>query len=304
MFNIDPRDFKSSAPTMDFYREWAGEIGKSYLSAGDDPTQTLIKIARSEELTPHQIEVLAAEANKLIHTAKFATADEKYFAADFPHADAKQAVQTLQLNNTEKVAKAECDPILPKDDFDAYAVFGIKAPEPMDKTASVKQDLRLVIEKTAALKSKVQDLLIVKEATNKAAENNFIKKARQFLIDDSGSRARMATLESLEDFCKQAGFKFAYPKLAKLAYVCMREGLLEKSHAQPFIDQMLKQADCTAPESMISETLPARVINGSHPLYITLKTIGDQEAEFLRYGETYKRVDDKLRILQQKVRAL
>ena len=56
---FDPSEMMEARRTMDHYKEWAGEISSSYLNCGTPPTETLVKIAQSEELKPHQIQLLA-----------------------------------------------------------------------------------------------------------------------------------------------------------------------------------------------------------------------------------------------------
>lgn len=309
MFDLlDPKGVSSSSPTMDHYREWAGEIGNSYFNAGEEPTQTLIKIARQEELTPHQVEVLAGETNKTIHQAKFAKADEKYFAAEFPLANAKEAICALQLDGggPQKVATAvNMEPQIPKDDFNAFEAFGIEEPEPMDKTASVKGEIKVASEKWELYKQKIDDALLLKKHAVEGTERSFVKQARQCLIDEPNPQARMNVLGSLYHFVKEANSKKGKELLAKVAIVAGKEGKLEPVDVRQAVDFLLeKAADNKAPQSWISQNLPARIINGQHPLYITLKTVDNRVAEVDRYARESDMVYDKLQIMRQRVRAL
>jgi hypothetical protein len=289
---------------MDHYREWAGEIANSFFNAGALPTGTLVKIAKSEELTPHQVATLAAEANKLIHHHKYANEKEKYFAAEFPHADAKAALKELQLDGGEvKVAGAFVAPKVPDTGPSPYEMFGIQ-PEVMDKTAEVKHRLKYASDRSGLLEQKLQDKIYVTKTAAEDASRAFIKEARQHLLDESGSAARMKSLGHFDHFVKCAGFPVGRKLLAKLAFILMKEGKLEPKPAQAAIAYLTKEGDCKAPVEMISQNLPANVINGDHPLYITLKTIGDHEADLLRYENDALLTQDKARILKQKIRAL
>lgn len=311
MFGIDSLNLAEAKIGMETIREWSGEISSSFFNAGADPTYTLTKIAKSESLTPDQIKTLAAEANKAIHQSKYAQVEDKYHAADFPLADASTAIKTLQVDGGEvKIASEMPLPILPDSGPDPYAMFGVEEPEPMSKTAGVKGQAGNIMEKLALLDSKLGDILIKTEAEKVAAERRFLKMARQSLLEEGGSADRMKVIGQYDQFIKSAATSneklegVGNKLMAKLCFVVGREGKLEPYHAKEAISYFMKEGDQKAPASLISDNLQAQVINGQHPLYITLKTIGDKEADLLRYGNEHALVQDKARILKQKVRAL
>jgi hypothetical protein len=300
---FDTSDLVESKYSMADYREWAGEIANSYLNAGAIPTDTLTKIARTSELTPHQINILASEANKLIHTTKYASEANKYFAAEFPLADANNAISALQLAGEVKTAAQFIDPICSDTGPDVYDMFGIK-PEELDKTASVKHQMKAASQKAILLNQKIDDKLFEIKTASETAKHNFIKQARQYIIDEPNSLARMKMLGVMDHFVKSAGLPAGKVLLAKLAYVLGKEGKLEPKHVKIATEYFTKSADQTVPEELISKDLPANIVNGEHPLYITLKTVGDNEADLLRYVQESTLVQDKVRLLGQKIRAL
>jgi hypothetical protein len=299
MFDIS--DFQQSKFSMDYFKEWAGEIASSYLGSGIAPTTSLVKIAKSVELVPHQIELLAAEANKLIHQHKYANETEKYHAANFPLADAKEAIKELNLSETIKTASF-VEPVI-EDNYDPYKMFGVSEIE-MDKTASVKHQAKVAEAKTELLSQKLADAKIVTASKLEEAQHEFIKKARQFALDADSSADRMKVLGVIDHFVKCSNFKSKKPLLAKLAYVLEKEGKLETRHAKIATEYFTKEADCKAPQELISENLNVQVVNGNHPLYISLKTIDELEADNHRFNRESKIVDDKLKILKQTIRAL
>lgn len=304
MFGLDSHEYSTPAVDMESMREWAGEIASSYLKAGMEPTHSLCKIAQVENLTPDQIKVLAAEANKAIHNTKYASVEEKYHAADFPLADASKAIQTLQLDGGEtKIALELPPPKLPE--IDPYKMFGVE-PEVFDKTASVVHELKTAAVRADLLLQKHNDRVEIATHKKQASERTFIKTARSYLLEESGSSARMKMLGALDHLVKVAEQEGVGRRaLAKLAALLGREGKLEPAHAKVAINYFLsKEADQKAPQELISENLQARVINGQHPLYITLKTVADNEADLLRFQQERDMVQDKVRILRQKIRAL
>lgn len=299
MFNSS--DFKQASYSMDYFKEWAGEIASAYLGSGVTPNVTLSKIASSAELVPHQVELLAAEANKLIHQHKYAGAEDKYHAANFPLADAKEVIKDLQISEEVKVANF-VEPVI-EVEYDPFKMFGV-TPELQDKTASVKHNLRSAAFNSELLQQKLADARIETASKLESAQHSFIKQARQMVLDADTSADRMKVLGFIDHFTKCAKVNSKKPLLAKLAYVLEKEGKLEPKHAKVASEYFTKEADCKAPQELISENLNVQVVNGSHPLYITLKTIDDLEADNLRFNRESKIVDDKVKILNQKIRAL
>lgn len=301
---FDVRSFAEPKTSMETYREWASSIASSFLEGGIPPTLSLCKIAQSEELTPPQIELLAAETNKLIHTQKYASADNKYHAADFPHADARQAIQKLAALGPEKVAASVPEPVVKTASVDEHALWGVGF-EPLDKTAAVKKDLNMAHEKVALLDQKAGDRAFLAKTAEADSERGFIKEARQLALSGTNSLERMQILGTIDHFVKKAEMDFARASLAKLAYVLGKEGLLLPAHAESAMNYfMAKEADLKAPQELISPMLQARVINGTHPLYITLKTFRDCVENARMATERYGLVHDKLDVVKQRIRAL
>lgn len=303
---FDTRSFQETKLSLETVREWAGTIANEYLLSGTPPTQALCKIAQVEELTPPQIEMVAAEANKMIHTQKHASMKEKYFAADFPHANAKEVIGKLQASGDGvKIAAKVLDPIFKPQGPDEHSMFGIK-PEVMDKTASVRRELKDSYEKVALLKQKTEDRLFILKSAYAEAERNFIKKARQMVLSSaSNPTERLQVLGSIDHFVKCAGMRFARPSLAKLAHVLKQEGLLLPQNAEETIEYfMSKEADVKAPDELISPWINARVVNGNHPLYITLKTFRDCAQEARDCSHRYNLIHDQVEMVKQRIRAL
>lgn len=299
-------DLSESKRTMDEYRVFVDEITHDYFNSGQTPTEGVFKVASIKGLQPHQVEILVAETNKNIHIKKYASADEKYFAADFPLADAKAVIMRLQAGSV-KTASANhfISPQVPKTEVDMYEMFGVK-PVEMDKTASVKHQLKTAEQKSELLQQKLGDAIMIKEAMVTNSQHNFIKMARQMVIQESGHGPKIKIIDKLGHFVKSANFKKeGYELLGKLAYVLNKEGQLEFGATKRLMEYFLsKEADQKAPEELISQDLPAQIINGQHPLYITIKTIADNSGELARFRRQSGLVDDKVRILRQRIRAL
>lgn len=305
-FNAD--DFSKTALSMEHFREWANSVASSYLNSGIEPTTSVVKIAKAENLTPNQVKVLASEANKVIHQTKYASEDVKYHAANFPLADAAKAVAAMQVDSgTEKVAFEMKAPVFADKGPDAFEMFGVTAEDETHvKTASVKNRMKVASEKANLLKNVTSENIVLEKVAAVSAEKAFIKTARQVIIQNDSAEDRMRTLGFIDHFTKQAGFKDISRKaLAKLAFVLGKEGLILPGHAKQAVTYfMSKSADEKAPSSMISEWLTSKVVNGDHPLYITLKTYRDRSNALNVSENRYQLVDDRLELLGQKARAL
>lgn len=302
---FDTRSFEEPKASMETFREWAGSIANQYLTGQVTPTAGVAKIAQMEDLTPPQIELLSAETNKLIHTQKHANATtDKYFAADFPHADAREVISLLQATGGTKVAAVAPDPSFSDDSADEYSLFGVERPL-LDKTASVKRELKVAAEKVAMVNDKAKDRVILAKYAAENSEVAFIKTARQVVLSGSNSDERMAILGTIDHLVKTAKMEFAKTSLAKLAYVLGKEGLLYPQHADGAFNYfMSKESDVKAPQELISGWLQARVINGNHPLYITLKTFKDCAQSLRECSDRHSIIEDRLRITRQRIRAL
>jgi len=301
---LNPSSFKDRTLNMAYFREWAGEVSNSYLNAGVPPTDSLCKIAQQEELTPHQIEVLAGEINKEIHRIKYASMADKYFAADFPLADAKIALKTLQADGGQmKVSEAMPEPVMTDRSPDMFGMFGIEQPT-TDKTASVRFELKVASVRGELLDQRAKDEAILAKYAAEASEGTFIKQARQIVLKAETSADRMKTIGGLHHFAKCAGVPEGCEPLAKLAHALGKEGLLNPTHAKIAVEYLTKHADQTAPQALISEWLPAQVVNGEHPLYISLKTFKDHRSHLEGRENDSKLIQDQLNVVKQKVRAL
>lgn len=307
MFNSS--EFKAREVSMENFRNWAGETAQQYLKEGTEPNTTITKIAQSEELTPAQIAIIATEANKMIHNQKYASEDVKYHAANFPLADSNEIVRRLQVGSTEKTAGFQAPEST--NDIDIYGIMerqmGVTV-EPMDKTAALKHEMKVASEKSNQLISELETEKFEIQTKLASHKSSFIKQARQSMISEDTAQGRLHLLGLFDHFVKKAGKEeVGKPLLAKLATVMKLEGMIDSGSCDKAVEYfMSKEADCKAPQELISEALIGKVeiINGDHPLYITLQTIEKGEADRLRNEQQHQLIQDKLKILNQKVRAL
>lgn len=295
--------YKEPALSMETFREWAGAIANGYFTCGTPPTELLCKIASTEELTPHQVEVLAGEVNKAIHTVKHASAKDKYLAADFPLADSKEALKSLQGNSgmIGKFAVEIPRPVCNDTGPDAYEMWGI-TPQALDKTASLRAEMNYASQKTAMLRSKLSDKALLSKYAAEKAEEVFIKEARQHVLEGQDSEERLLKLAYIHEFTKLIDYPEAKPMLAKLAYVLGREGMLEPLAAKIASECLSKGTN--HPLLKVAEHLLPKVARSGTTLEAALKTFRQHRATYQSCAERGVVVDDRLGELGQRLRVV
>lgn len=302
---FQPDSFGARKLSMDHFRDWASTVASQYLTEALVPTDGLCKIAQAEDLTPDSINVLAAEINKEIHRRKFAAEKDKYFAADFPLADAAVAINRLQADGgREKIATAMPEPIIKKPEADPFEAFGVK-PEAQDKTASVRHELKTAGEKLARMEQILKDRAEILRSQIESVSQQLVKQAQQFVLSvGQNQQERVAAFDQLNSFLKAASMNYAAPLIGQAAYGLAHTGHLTKAQLGGIVTEFQKTADLKAPESLISETLPAQIVNGTHPLYISIKTFHDHSNALNLCNQQLKLTQDELRVIRQKARAL
>lgn len=267
-----------------------------YLKSKTPMNSTLKKIASSEGLEPHQVEYVAAEANKLVWADHYA--NDRKAAYDFPLADPHQVVGDLQIKPVEKVAEVNLDYALPpatalkKEASDAVVTgeFATNLTDGRDRR-ELRQNLTARYEKLAQAKEVAQGEALLLQAKIETLEKAFVKEARTFVISTPFTE-RLETMEKIAEFVRSTG------------HLEVGRRLMEKLSAEVARTGLVKEADLKAPEEYISENLPARIINGNHSLYITIDTIVKREHELANYQRNFTIVDDTLPVLKEKIRGL
>lgn len=286
------------------YREKSVLNSFAKLAADSYPEATLNdslkKIASSEALTPHQIEYVAGEANRTVWAKLFAM--DKTASYDFPLADPGKVIDELQVKFTKQASTNESDldylspPTSTKSaSFDPLAAMGF-LPESLEKTAGaarkeIKHTLQGRLEKMAALKDDIEVRMYQAQSSAEKLELEFMKEARALVLDEVYEERKLG-MDKIAEFLRGCGRpEYGQKLIAKLAHVMKRQGLM-------------KIADLKAPEQYIAADLPARIINGRHSLYITIKTLFDRYDDTRDLRNRYEIVDSSLPVVKEKVREL
>lgn len=258
---------------------------------------SLKKIASQENLTPHQIEFVAAESNRLTWAKLFAA--DKASSYDFPLAKSAEVIADLQIKpEKNQIVEADLDYLSPPKStkiasFDPLEAMGFQK-EAMDKTAakkSLKRELQSRFEKMALAKEEIELRILENNTTIENATLSFVKEARTLVLETPDDE-KAKTMDKIAEFVASCGNHDQGRKLMhKLATVMRRQGIM-------------KEADLKAPDQYISKNTPARIINGNHGLYITVKTIFERQDLASSLHNRYEIVDSSLPIIQEKIREL
>jgi len=220
-----------------------------------------------------------------VNTELFKTAENKYTV--FELADAAKILGKLE--GSEKTASdASIDQDYNSVPGEEKAYFNDFS---MTKTAGSHNGLsdnskrlkNAKLEKFAMTKQRLEDDLIKYRSDVENLENQFVKIARNQLLP-YGLKERRDFFPYIAKFCKEAGLhkERIQTLMGYLDKVMVRQGLLEKS------------ADLKADPDLISNNLDARIVNGTHPLYITVKTIKDKDDEKKLYKDRKNLIQEQM----------
>lgn len=270
-----------------------------YLGKNQTPLNaTLKKIASQEFLTPFQVEYVAAEANKAVWARLFSL--DKTASYDFPLADAKSVLKDLQVKQSgPTLQQTDLDYLSPPTSskvasFDPMKALGV-VEENMTKSAAarkeIKRQLQSRFEKMAAAKEEIERLIMVTATQIENLELSFVKEARALILEQPFSE-RGAAMDKVAEFLGSFDrLEESRSLIHKLGHVLKRQGLI-------------KESDLKAPDAYISDKLPARVVNGRHSLYITIKTLHDHYDTRSSLSNRYEIVDSSLPVVKEKIREL
>lgn len=259
---------------------------------------TLKKLATQEALTPFQIEYVASEANKAVWAKLFAM--DKQASYNFDPVDAQKVIDELQIKpDAKEIKEIDLDYFSPPINtkvasFDPMSAMGIQTENV--KTAAAKREIRRELqsrfEKMAAAKEELERQLYQVGSEIENLEVSFVKTARSMLLEQP-MEERGRGMDKIAEFLRSCGGepRRGQTLMKKLAHVLKRQGLI-------------KESDLKAPEQYISDDLPARVVNGRHALYVTIKTLYDKYDWNNTLHSRYEIVDSSLPVVKEKIREL
>jgi hypothetical protein len=266
---------------------------EAYLSKKTPLNTSLTKTAKEEGLEPHQIEYVAAQANHTVWERLYGM--DKKASYDFPVADPNAVIKELQVKPKGVIKEAGLDYLSgPGGYTEKTASFELSS---IDKTSAEKRELKKTLQqrfdKMASAKEDLEGQMFMLKLKFGEVEKTFMKEARALIMEQPFTD-RGAAMMKIAEFVRSASEDneaLARALMLKLSAVIVGQGLIKK-------------ADLKAPEEYIDMKMPAKIVNGRHALYITIKTLKDIRQEYDPLHRGAEIVDSSLPELREKIRAL
>lgn len=285
---------------------FAQSAAKQYLDSGVSLNNSISKFAQENDLNRNQIERVCEMANIKTHQALWTKTAEKETVA-FPLADSKTIVQVMRpkpLPDEEAPSQPSPSPCsdyssppcgLPSSGPSLVSMLGSDPAQSHHglSNESERKKVIIVIEKKAAERERLRDHLLMKGMELETAESRAYDQVKQAALGG-------VPMYQIYAACVGAGLR----KVAEEYLPKFEERLISSTHGTIRV-ALEKNAIGKAPEEFISSNLGnTTVINGAHPLLVSLDTLQKKTGEIKNGIHNMLRIDDELKVFKQKVRDL
>jgi len=275
--------------------EFGHIASKSFLEDGVSMNSSILKIAEDNDLLPTQIQRVCEVANHNTYAMLFKTAQDKTFT--FEVADPNKIVSVLDSPSREKVA-TDYFSAPTKVAIDVNKIFGIlgtsNIPEVEEKIKVANQ----VIEKLQSAKDEINSRQVMLRHKIEAENENFYKLAKEMVL--SGT-----PLEQLWTSTRKLGTN--EDQIAQI-YVKTAERMLEEGVLGAKLQYLLKKHGEAVDPALISsklkdmsEPIGVQVINGSHPIVVSLNTLANYQADYESNNRAGKTLDEKFVYVRNRI---
>lgn len=286
----------------------ANTAAKRYVEEQTPLTHTIRKIASENDLNSNQIERICEMANIATHRALFPKAASKEAVA-FPLADAQEVVNVVGKKPLDP-SDASSPMVSPCSMDSDYSGPPQRLPIPGPSTMSMlgadpakvhnglheePEDKRIiiVIQKKAAEQSDLKSKILYKGMELESLEKRAYKEVKQTILEG-------ATFYELYKAASAAGLD----SMAEKYLPKWQDQIISESHGSQRL-RLEKIAITKAPAELISENLGnMTVINGAHPVLVSLDTVNRKTGEIKQGLNNYLRIEDELKVFNQRLREL
>lgn len=282
---------------------------KRYLEERAPLNDTIRKIAVENDLNSNQIERVCEMANIATHRVLWDKTAQKESVA-FPLADAKTIVKVIgkepQDHDDPEGPKVTCPKMLDSDyagppkgippsgpstqslfGADPHAVHNGLHEEPENKR------IIIILQKKAGERKTLASEIIYKGMQLESLEKCAYQAVKQAVLGG-------ATFRQL--YVAAAGVEL--DKLAEEYFPGWEQRLIAEAHGSMRL-RLEKMAISKAPEDLISEHMGnVSVINGAHPVLISLDTVQRKTGEIKNGLHNLLRIDDEVKVFTQRLREL
>lgn len=249
---------------------------------------TILKIAKDEDLNSHAVERVCEMANLQTHAGLLPSEPEKRASFAFPLADSKKIASMICIENPPSATMSSefaCPPCGPAASSGPSMedLFGVSGQAHDGFQVPEKKSLVIMIQKKAAEKNRMYDKLIKEAMLVETAEKAAHHQIKQAVLQG----------ESLDEIhvnaCNAGLGDFAVEYLDKTADVLRKE----------FVKCAFE-----APEELIDRSVPVRVINGRNPIIASLHTLKQYRDNAFSIREGLMGLEQDISILKQRLKEL
>jgi hypothetical protein len=259
-----------------------------YLSDKVPLTGSLQKIADENGLNTHQVARVAEMANHETHAALWASEPDKtkvaFAVADPSKVSVKEAPRESRPSTERSVPRRDRGP-------STSEMFGVNPQNVHNGLTDVpeKKQIIVIIEKRAAAKRGIEDDLIKTTMLHEHEEKNLGRLVKQAYLGDGIKLDQLYAAACAEGLGDVAGEYF--PKIA--AQLQMELGRAE-----------LTKLAWKAPEELIDYDVPLTIVNGAHPVMISLDALLKYRDDVMTFNGRMSRINDEVTILGERLREL
>ena len=284
----------------------AKTAAKRYLEEGRNLNETIGKIASENELNSAQIERVCELANIATHQGLWRKTAQKESVA-FDLANSKNIMSTVKPSSAPE-GDCGCSSMKPISADYAGPPKGITAPGPSTMSmlgadpAQVhhglgpepeRKQIIIVLQKKAAQRSELKGQIILKGMELETLQKRAFESVKQTILGG-------ATFRQVYEAAVGSGLG----KVAEEYLPDFEEKLIEDTHGS-IRSRLIKTAIGKAPEDLVSNELGnTTVINGAHPVLISLDTINRKTGEIRNGLHNLLRIDDEVKVYTQRMREL
>jgi hypothetical protein len=285
------------------FSEWAKEASTGFLEDEVPMNDTIRGIAEEHSLTPMQIGQVCQQANVMTYERLFKTAEDKKFS--FPLADSSKIVVAIKEEPTPEQVEAASpmdfllEPPQQKVAHDWKAILGVKQISNEPEIARQLAWNEQALENIKAAQTEIRDMQMVNEI--KLAE---LRGAFQAMVRQSVMEAEVTPLDALTKVAQACSLAFgdsikrklAVAEVVKVASSLVESGMLGRKvqlQMQKLAEAVQQDLISTKMDSGSAPEDKVTVVNGNHPIIMSVNQLVDQVSEEDRLKEGLHMLEDK-----------
>jgi len=287
----------------------ATTAAKRYIEERAPLTGTIQKMASQNDLNSEQIKRVCELANIATHRLLFSKAAAKESVA-FPLADAREVADVVSKGNmvsANPMSPPTSSPCSMSSDYDGpptgipdsapstSSMFGVNPDEVHNGLGDEPEGKRIIIilQKKAAERSDLKSKILYAGMQLEALEKKAFADFKQTVL---GGASFYQVYEAVVGM--------GMGKVAEEYLPKWQQKLIDQSHGSQRL-RLEKIAISKAPEELISDNMGnTTVINGAHPVLISLDTVNRKTGEIKQGIHNLLRIDDEVNVFNQRLREL